>query len=90
MVIISFISFEKKTNYDFSFFSEYIENSPNTRIARKNKQILSKQSNRLSRIIFWGVTITVGGLAIYLWNQSQSIDPTRLMNLGDFLTHLYR
>jgi hypothetical protein len=75
-------------------FSEYIEQSSTTWINRgrnnnKNRNI-SKQKNRLSSIAFWGVTITVGGLAIYLWNHSQSIDPTKLINSGDFLAQLYR
>jgi hypothetical protein len=33
-----------------------------------------KQQNTLSRIAFWGVTLTVSGLAIYLWNQSNAIN----------------
>jgi len=35
-----------------------------------------KQQNRLSGIPFWGMTLTVavGGLAIYLWNQSNAIN----------------
>jgi hypothetical protein len=82
----------KKSHF---LFSEYIEKSLSEQIIRRhfgknNKQILSKQSNTLSRIAFWGVTITVGGLAIYLWNQSQSMDPNKFMNLGDFLSQWYR
>ncbi len=50
----------------------------------------SKQSNLFSRVAFWGVTITVGGLAIYLWNQSESIDSTKFLKLGDYLSQLYR
>ena len=90
MVNIQIISFVNKR---FSF-SEYIEKSPNISNNRRrninNNQNLSKQDNRLSRIAFWGVTITVGGLAIYLWNHSQSLDPTRFTNLEDFLAQLYR
>ncbi|CAF3208224.1 unnamed protein product [Rotaria sp. Silwood2] len=85
-------------NHEWKIISEYIENSPNESIIEQrfdkdnkyNKKIVSKQSSKLSRIAFWGVTLTIGGLAIYLWNQSQSIDSTKFMNLGDFLTQLYR
>jgi len=93
MVIIQFISF-KKTKHSF-LFSEYIEKSPSqsiirTRFGRNTINNKRLSSNTLSRIAFWGVTLTVGGLAIYLWNQSQLIDPTKFMNLGDFLAQFYR
>jgi hypothetical protein len=68
--------FTIKTGFVWNFFSEYIEKSPIELIVRrrsnkdKQKSInQKKQQNRLSRIAFWGVTITIGGLAIYLWNQ---------------------
>ena len=61
------------------FFSDYIAKSPNAlfnrrRFSKNKEQTSVKQHNTLSRIAFWGVTITVGGLAIYLWNQSQAIN----------------
>lgn len=80
-------------------FSEYIEKSSAQYISRQtlnrnnnnyDQQYLSNRPNTLSRIAFWGVTIAVGGLAIYLWNQTQSIDPSKYMSLGDFLNQLYR
>ncbi|CAF1121496.1 unnamed protein product [Rotaria sp. Silwood1] len=88
----------ERLNNEWKIKCEYIENSPNEstiqqrfgRNSNYNRQILSKSSSTLSRIAFWGVTLTIGGLAIYLWNQTQLIDSTKFMNLGDFLTQLYR
>ncbi|CAF1015674.1 unnamed protein product [Rotaria sordida] len=85
-------------NHEWKIKCEYIENSSNKSIIRQrfdknnnyNKQNLSQKSSTLSRIAFWGVTLTIGGLAIYLWNQTQLLDSTKFINLGDFLTQLYR
>ncbi|CAF1111409.1 unnamed protein product [Adineta ricciae] len=44
---------------------------------------LVKPSNVLSRVMFWSVALAVGGLAIYLYNQSSAIDLNTFLNLGD-------
>ncbi|UJR16357.1 hypothetical protein I4U23_003260 [Adineta vaga] len=43
----------------------------------------------LPRIVLWGVTLTISGLAIYIWNHTQRTDPTTFISLGDFLAQLY-
>lgn len=43
----------------------------------------------LPRIMLWGVTLTISGLAIYIWNHTQRTDPTTFISLGDFLAQLY-
>lgn len=43
----------------------------------------------LPRIVLWGVTLTISGLAIYIWNHTQRTDPTAIISLGDFLAQLY-
>lgn len=48
------------------------------------------QQGALPRIVLWGVTLTISGLAIYIWNQTQRSDPASLISLGDFLTQLYK
>lgn len=49
-----------------------------------------ENSGALPRIVLWGVTLTISGLAIYIWNHSQRTDPTTFISLGDFLAQLYR
>ena len=51
---------------------------------------LVEQQGALPRIVLWGVTLTISGLAIYIWNHTQRTDPTTLISLGDFLAQLYR
>ena len=88
----------KKSTFFFSnIFSEYIDYSPNGSIIRQrfdgeknDKRKSSKVQDKLSRIAFWGMTITVTGLAIYFWNQAQATDSTKFISLGDFLAQLYR
>lgn len=43
----------------------------------------------LPRIVLWGVTLTISGLAIYIWNHTQRTDPAAIISLGDFLAQLY-
>jgi hypothetical protein len=43
----------------------------------------------LPRIVLWGVTLTISGLAIYIWNHTQRTDPAAFISLGDFLAQLY-
>ena len=96
--MVRFISLEfPKTNIRFS--SEYIQRSVHRPIRRSQsgrhlsvsaRQIPRRSSLNISRIVFWGTAITAGSLAIFLWHQSQSIDPTKFMSLGDFLAQLYR
>ena len=82
----------------FLFFSEHIERSPSRPPLRSRPgrnppfttPISRKPSTNLSRVLFWGTAITAGGVAIFLWHQSQSIDPTKFISLGDFLAQLYR
>lgn len=66
-----------------SLSSEYIETSPNPLVRRHRKTIEKKPVNSLTRVAFWGLTVTVGGLAIFLWNQSQYLDSEKLLHLGD-------
>jgi hypothetical protein len=47
------------------------------------------QQGALPRIVLWGVTLTISGLAIYIWNHTQRMDPTTFISLGDFLAQLY-
>jgi len=47
------------------------------------------QPGALPRIVLWGVTLTISGLAIYIWNHTQRTDPTTIISLGDFLAQLY-
>jgi hypothetical protein len=47
------------------------------------------QQGALPRIVMWGVTLTISGLAIYIWNHTQRTDPTTFISLGDFLAQLY-
>jgi hypothetical protein len=47
------------------------------------------QQGALPRIVLWGVTLTISGLAIYIWNHTQRTDPTTFISLGDFLAQLY-
>jgi len=91
------ISFTRKKDsfvLFFLFLSEYIQKSPvpsrRHRASSKDQNIISKPSDRLPRLIFWGATIAVGGLAILVWNQSQSIGTTKLPNLAEYLAQLYR
>ncbi|UJR30127.1 hypothetical protein I4U23_017668 [Adineta vaga] len=73
---------------------EYIEKSPNqfyvprrkNNMKTNNEKILVKQSHILSRVMLWSVTFAVGGVLIYLWNQSSTMDLNKFINLGD----LYR
>ncbi|CAF1129133.1 unnamed protein product [Adineta ricciae] len=48
----------------------------------------NEQSAPLPRIVLWGVTLTISGLAIYIWNHTQRTDPTTFISLGDFLAQL--
>jgi hypothetical protein len=48
-----------------------------------------EQQGALPRIVLWGVTLTISGLAIYIWNHTQRTDPTTFISLGDFLAQLY-
>ena len=50
---------------------------------------LNEQPGALPRIVLWGVTLTISGLAIYIWNHTQRTDPTTFISLGDFLAQLY-
>ena len=61
--------------------SEYIESSPSPSV-RRRRSSEKKPVNSLARVAFWGLTVTVGGLAILLWNQSQYLDPEKVLNLG--------
>jgi len=49
----------------------------------------NEQQGALPRIVLWGVTLTISGLAIYIWNHTQRTDPTTFISLGDFLAQLY-
>jgi len=49
----------------------------------------NEQQGALPRIVLWGVTLTISGLAIYIWNHTQRMDPTTVISLGDFLAQLY-
>jgi len=49
----------------------------------------NEQQGALPRIVLWGVTLTLSGLAIYIWNHTQRMDPTTFISLGDFLAQLY-
>jgi hypothetical protein len=49
----------------------------------------NEQQGTLPRIVLWGVTLTISGLAIYIWNHTQRTDPTTFISLGDFLAQLY-
>ena len=49
----------------------------------------NEQPAPLPRIVLWGVTLTISGLAIYIWNHTQRTDPTTFISLGDFLAQLY-
>lgn len=49
----------------------------------------NEHQGALPRIVLWGVTLTISGLAIYIWNHAQRTDPTALISLGDFLAQLY-
>jgi hypothetical protein len=87
----------------FFFFSEFIDNSPiETFIQRRYGQNSLENDNdeagsldrndqqgALPRIVLWGVTLTISGLAIYIWNHTQRTDPTTFISLGDFLAQLY-
>ncbi|CAF3462438.1 unnamed protein product [Rotaria socialis] len=86
-------------NHEWKIKCEYMEHSSDKFITRQtfnknnnynNQQSLSKKPSTLSRIAFWGVTIAIGGLAIYVWNQTQLIDSSKYISLGDFLNQLYR
>lgn len=81
-------------NQDWKIKCEYIERSPVPFIRRRptssNQKIVSKSSNLPSKLVFWGTTIAVGGLAIILWNQSQFIGATKLPNVSEYLAQLYR
>ncbi|CAM4937905.1 unnamed protein product [Rotaria socialis] len=49
----------------------------------------NEHQGALPRIVLWGVTLTISGLAIYIWNHTQRTDPTTFISLGDFLAQLY-
>lgn len=67
------------------FFSENFEKIPSEIVVDPDDH-----SGALPRIVLWGVTLTISGLAIYIWNHSQRTDPTTFISLGDFLAQLYR
>lgn len=86
-----------------SFFSESLDNSSMETILRRRyggesshkdnteETSLDRQGPQgaLPRIVLWGVTLTISGLAIYIWNHTQRTDPTTIISLGDFLAQLY-
>ena len=57
----------------------------------KSLELLDRdeQQGALPRIVLWGVTLTISGLAIYIWNHTSRTDPTTFISLGDFLAQLY-
>lgn len=88
-----------KIDRSFDFSSEHIAQSIHPPITRsqpgrhsstRSRQIARRSSLNISGVFFWGTAITIGGLALLLWHQSQSIDPAKFMSLGDFLAQLYR
>ncbi|CAF0892378.1 unnamed protein product [Adineta steineri] len=82
---------------------EFIDNPPMETILRRRYGKDSSQNDNdveksldinehqgaLPRIVLWGVTLTISGLAIYIWNHTQRTDPTTFISLGDFLAQLY-
>jgi len=89
--------------YFFVLFSESIDNYPIEAFLRRrygndsaendndeDKSLdRNEQQGALPRIVLWGVTLTISGLAIYIWNHTQRTDPTTFISLGDFLAQLY-
>ncbi|CAF0923151.1 unnamed protein product [Rotaria sordida] len=61
----------------------------NNRETSSNINDRNEQQGTLPRIVLWGVTLTISGLAIYIWNHTQRTDPTTFISLGDFLAQLY-
>ncbi|CAF3760907.1 unnamed protein product, partial [Rotaria sordida] len=61
----------------------------NNRETSSNINDRNEQQGALPRIVLWGVTLTISGLAIYIWNHTQRTDPTTFISLGDFLAQLY-
>ncbi len=90
-------------SYYFSRSSEFLDNPPIETILRRRygrdpsendndeERSLDRngQQGALPRIVLWGVTLTISGLAIYIWNHTQRTDPTTFISLGDFLAQLY-
>ena len=78
--------FQIEFSLDFLlFFSENFDKIPSEIVVDPDEN-----SGALPRIVLWGVTLTISGLAIYIWNHSQRTDPTTFISLGDFLAQLYR
>ena len=75
----------------FNRFSEHIEKSSSqSHLSRRAKQLKTnptknsvKPYNALSRVMYLGAAIAVGGLAIYFYNQSSAIDLNKFLSLGD-------
>lgn len=94
---------EHDGRYVLRFFSESFDNCPMETILRRRYggEISQKDNDEetsldrpepqgaLPRIVLWGVTLTISGLAIYIWNHTQRTDPTMFISLGDFLAQLY-
>lgn len=96
---------EKKDQYLLSmFFSQSLDNPSIDMFLRQRYGKSSNENDNddeqtsldrkvqpgaLPRIVLWGVTLTISGLAIYIWNHTQRTDPTTFISLGDFLAQLY-
>ena len=67
------------------------ESSPSSSKTRPEENSLNRNEPQgaLPRIVLWGVTLTISGLAIYIWNHTQRTDPAAIISLGDFLAQLY-
>lgn len=67
----------------------YTRESPSKTIPEENSSDRNEPQGALPRIVLWGVTLTISGLAIYIWNHTQRTDPAAIISLGDFLAQLY-